>query len=82
MPEIPTLSVVMPAYNERSTIHDALSRVLASPVDSLEIVVVDDVLRAVAPGNQPGTQAPGLDVASQGRGREPCLLSRLAQSHQ
>ena len=38
----PTLSVVMPAYNERATIHEALRRVLASPVDSLEIVVVDD----------------------------------------
>ena len=42
MSEAPTLSVVMPAYNERATIHEALRRVLASPVDSLEIVVVDD----------------------------------------
>lgn len=42
MADIPTLSVVMPAYNERATIHDALSRVLEAPVDSIEILVVDD----------------------------------------
>ncbi|MBZ0118222.1 MAG: glycosyltransferase family 2 protein [Sandaracinaceae bacterium] len=42
MPSTPTLSVVMPAYNERATIHAALERVLAAPVDSIEIVVVDD----------------------------------------
>lgn len=42
MPDRPTLSVVMPAYNERDTIHGALRRVLDSPVDSIEIVVVDD----------------------------------------
>ncbi len=32
----------MPAYNERATIHEALRRVLDAPIDSLEIVVVDD----------------------------------------
>ncbi len=42
MPERPTLSVVMPAFNERATIHAALARVLEAPVDSIEIVVVDD----------------------------------------
>lgn len=42
MSERPTLTVVMPAYNERATIHEALRRVLAAPVSSLEIVVVDD----------------------------------------
>ena len=42
MSERPTLSVVMPAYNERATIHEALRRVLDAPVGSLEIVVVDD----------------------------------------
>ncbi|HEY8429488.1 MAG TPA: glycosyltransferase family 2 protein [Sandaracinaceae bacterium] len=59
MPERPTLSVVMPAYNERGTIHEALRRVLASPVDSLEVIVVDD-------GSTDGTrelltQGPALD---------------------
>ncbi|MEC7520510.1 MAG: glycosyltransferase family 2 protein [Myxococcota bacterium] len=59
MSEVPTLTVVMPAYNERATIHEALKRVLASPVDSLEIVVVDD-------GSTDGTrelltQGPALD---------------------
>ncbi len=42
MSERPTLSVVVPAYNERATIHEVLRRVLEAPVDSLEIVVVDD----------------------------------------
>lgn len=42
VPNAPTLSVVMPCYNERATIHSALKRVLEGPVDSLEIVVVDD----------------------------------------
>ncbi len=40
--ERPTLSVVMPAYNERVTIHSALRRVLDGPIQSIEIVVVDD----------------------------------------
>ncbi|HJL14142.1 MAG TPA: glycosyltransferase family 2 protein [Sandaracinaceae bacterium LLY-WYZ-13_1] len=59
MRERPTLSVVMPAYNERETIHEALRRVLEAPVDSLEVVVVDD-------GSTDGTrelltQGPALD---------------------
>lgn len=42
MRDRPTLSVVMPAFNERKTIHEALERVLEAPIDSLEIIVVDD----------------------------------------
>lgn len=42
MPSEPVLSVVIPCYNERGTIHACLERVLASPVESLEIIVVDD----------------------------------------
>jgi glycosyltransferase involved in cell wall biosynthesis len=42
MPSEPVLSVVIPCYNERATIHACLERVLASPVESMEIVVVDD----------------------------------------
>ena len=38
----PTLTVVIPCYNERGTIHACLERVLQSPVDSMEVVVVDD----------------------------------------
>ncbi len=57
--ETPLLSVVMPCFNERSTIHVAIERVLASGVDPLEIVVVDD-------GSTDGTrelltQGPALD---------------------
>jgi glycosyltransferase involved in cell wall biosynthesis len=36
------LSVVIPVYNELSTIETILSRVRAAPVDDIEIVVVDD----------------------------------------
>ncbi|MGF1466053.1 MAG: glycosyltransferase family 2 protein [Sandaracinaceae bacterium] len=42
MAEGPTLSVVMPAYNERATIHAAIEQVLACPIADLELVVVDD----------------------------------------
>lgn len=42
MSERPTLSVVMPVFNERATIHEALQRVLEAPLGSVEIVVVDD----------------------------------------
>lgn len=42
MSERPTLTAVIPAYNERATIHEVLRRVLASPVDSVEVIVVDD----------------------------------------
>jgi glycosyltransferase involved in cell wall biosynthesis len=46
----PLLSVVIPCYNERSTIHECLTRVLESKVDSLEVIVVDD-------GSTDGTRA-------------------------
>lgn len=36
------LSVVIPVYNELSTIEEILSRVRTAPVDDLEVVVVDD----------------------------------------
>ncbi len=36
------LSVVIPVYNEVSTIKDIVDAVRASPVDDLEIIVVDD----------------------------------------
>ena len=37
----PLLSVVMPVYNERGTIHEIVRRVLAVPV-RIELIVVDD----------------------------------------
>jgi glycosyltransferase involved in cell wall biosynthesis len=40
--ESPILSVVMPAFNERPTILEAVDAVLAAPVESLEVLVVDD----------------------------------------
>lgn len=36
------LSVVIPVYNEASTIRDLVSAVKAAPVDDMEIIVVDD----------------------------------------
>ncbi len=47
---VPLLSVVMPCYNERATIHTSLERVLASGIDPIEVIVVDD-------GSQDGTRA-------------------------
>jgi len=37
-----TLSVVIPCYNERSTIATIVAAVRAAPVDAVEIIVVDD----------------------------------------
>ncbi len=37
----PRLTVIVPIYNERHTIHEILRRVLAAPID-LEVVAVDD----------------------------------------
>lgn len=39
---VPTVSVVMPAYNARAFIVEALNSVLSQGIDSLEILVVDD----------------------------------------
>jgi glycosyltransferase involved in cell wall biosynthesis len=60
MSDRPTLSVVMPAYNERATIHEALARVLAAPVSSIEVIVVDD-------GSKDGTR----ELLTQGVALDP-----------
>jgi glycosyltransferase involved in cell wall biosynthesis len=39
---MPTLSVVIPCYNEVETIEELVAAVRAAPVESLEIVIVDD----------------------------------------
>ena len=44
----PLLSVVMPVYNERDTIEEMISRVVAVPGIRMELIVVDD-------GSQDGT---------------------------
>jgi glycosyltransferase involved in cell wall biosynthesis len=38
----PLLSVVMPVFNERGTVLQTIAAVRASPVESLELIVVDD----------------------------------------
>ncbi len=40
--DTPLLSVVMPCFNERATIHLALEQVLGSGIEPIEIIVVDD----------------------------------------
>lgn len=37
-----TLTVVIPCYNEKQTIHEIVRQVKAAPVESIEIIVVDD----------------------------------------
>ena len=39
---MPKLSVVIPCYNEKTTIRTVIERVRAAPVGSIEIIVVDD----------------------------------------
>ena len=41
-PERPLLTVVIPCFNEATTILDLIERVRSSPVDSKQIIVVDD----------------------------------------
>lgn len=41
-PERPLLTVVIPCFNEATTILDLIERVRRSPVDSKQIIVVDD----------------------------------------
>lgn len=36
------LSVVIPCYNEKNSIHTIVEKVLAAPIDNKEIIVVDD----------------------------------------
>jgi glycosyltransferase involved in cell wall biosynthesis len=55
-PDAPCLSVVMPAYNERSTIREIVGRVLAQPCVT-EIIVVDD-------GSTDGTREVLADLAA------------------
>jgi glycosyltransferase involved in cell wall biosynthesis len=38
----PLLSVVMPVFNERPTVSHTIATVCAAPVDSMELIVVDD----------------------------------------
>ncbi|HSV74954.1 MAG TPA: glycosyltransferase family 2 protein [Chthonomonadales bacterium] len=62
-PQAPLLTVLMPVYNERATLPEALQRVLAAPVDK-EVLVVDDgstdgtreYLRAEVDGRLPGVR--------------------------
>lgn len=37
-----TLSVVIPCYNEKNSIHTIVEKVLAAPIENKEIIVVDD----------------------------------------
>ena len=37
-----TLSVVIPCYNEKNSIHTIVEKVLAAPIKDKEIIVVDD----------------------------------------
>jgi glycosyltransferase involved in cell wall biosynthesis len=78
----PTLSVVIPVFNERSTLHELLRRVRMSPVDK-EIILVDD-------GSTDGTREvleelrgePGIDVIlhAHNRGKGAAVRTGLARA--
>jgi len=55
---VPTLSVVIPAYNEAQTIRQVVAAVRNSPVSQIEIIVVDD-------GSTDGTRQILKDIRSQ-----------------
>jgi glycosyltransferase involved in cell wall biosynthesis len=67
--DAPTLSVVIPAYNERATILEVIARVKAIPIDK-EIIVVDD-------GSSDGTTE--IIRAAPGIGRDGARLRVLVQ---
>ena len=62
--ESPLLSVVMPVYNERETIDEIVSRVLAIPM-RVELVVVDDC-------STDGTRAHSASCRSSSASRSCC----------
>jgi glycosyltransferase involved in cell wall biosynthesis len=39
---VPTVSIVIPCYNEAATLEQVIDKVLAAPVANLEVIVVDD----------------------------------------
>jgi len=41
-PGVPTLSIVIPCYNEAATLAALVDKVLSAPVDEMEVIVVDD----------------------------------------
>ncbi len=67
----PLLSVVMPCYNERATIHTSIERVLASGIEPIEIIVVDD-------GSHDGTRA----LLTEGPARDPRVRIVLHEQNQ
>ena len=36
------LSVVIPCYNEKNSIHEIIEKILASPIANKDIIIVDD----------------------------------------
>jgi dolichol-phosphate mannosyltransferase len=78
---VPTLSVVIPVYNERETILEALDRVraLASSVERLELVVVDD---ASTDGSRELLEAqPDLVLVRHERNQGKGMAIRTALAH-
>src|SRR5262245_38117006 len=67
----PLLSVVIPCYNERATIHACLEQVLRSEVSPLEVIVVDD-------GSKDGTR----DLLAQGPALDPRVRVILHERNQ
>jgi glycosyltransferase involved in cell wall biosynthesis len=39
---VPTVSIVIPCYNEAATLERVIDKVLAAPIESMEVIVVDD----------------------------------------
>jgi len=82
---VPLLTVLMPVYNERATLGEALRRVLASPVDK-EVLIVDDgstdgtreYLRAEVDGRLEGVRVAYLERNS-GKGAAIRAALPLAQ---
>lgn len=74
----PLLSVIIPCFNEVSTILDLIDRVRQSPVDSQQLIVVDDGSTDGTRDLLLGLNAPDLTILlherNKGKGRRSPLV--------
>jgi glycosyltransferase involved in cell wall biosynthesis len=80
----PLLSVVMPVFNERATVMNAIAAVRAAPVQSLELIVVDDCsddgTRELLTQGLEGVAGVSLVLHDQNRGKGAALRSGFARA--
>ncbi|MEM1167107.1 MAG: glycosyltransferase family 2 protein [Planctomycetota bacterium] len=84
MPPMPLVSIIMPCFNERATLDDAVARVVAAPYPegvTLEVVIVDDGStdgsREIADGLAKAHEPVRLVAKAQNRGKGAAVRTGL-----